>query len=153
MPQDGLHPICPNCQNLAKIFSPRTTSQQHFTSKLSLRLFWYVDTYPTSMLHKLFSLPIRIPAQPLKVKVKSLSCVQLFATPWTAAHQAPPSIGFSRQEYWSGLPLPSPTYHNSLSQKLFALWSHPKMKAKSQMTSMGHSSKQTDFHQWGENIW
>ena len=37
-----------------------------------------------------------------KVKVKSLSRVQLFATPWTAAHQAPPSMGFSRQEYWSG---------------------------------------------------
>ena len=43
-----------------------------------------------------------------KVKVKSLSHVQLLATPWTAAHQAPPSMGFSRQEYWSGLPLPSP---------------------------------------------
>ena len=42
------------------------------------------------------------------VKVKLLSCVQLFATPWTAAHQAPPSMGFSRQEYWSGLPFPSP---------------------------------------------
>jgi len=38
-----------------------------------------------------------------KVKVKSLSRVRLFATPWTAAHQAPPSMGFSRQEYWSGL--------------------------------------------------
>ena len=44
-----------------------------------------------------------------KVKVKSLSIVRLLATPWTAAHQAPPSMGFSRQEYWSGLPLPSPT--------------------------------------------
>ena len=43
-----------------------------------------------------------------KVKVKSLSRVRLFATPWTAAHQAPPSMRFSRQEYWSGLPLPSP---------------------------------------------
>ena len=43
-----------------------------------------------------------------KVKVKSLSRVQLLATPWTAAYQAPPSMGFSRQEYWSGLPLPSP---------------------------------------------
>ena len=43
-----------------------------------------------------------------KVKVKSLSRVRLFATPWTAAHQAPPSMGFSRQEYWSGVPLPSP---------------------------------------------
>ena len=44
----------------------------------------------------------------MKVKVKSLSCVRLFATPWTVAYQASPSMGFSRQEYWSGLPLPSP---------------------------------------------
>ena len=43
-----------------------------------------------------------------KVKVKSLSCVWLFATLWTVAHQAPPSMGFCRQEYWSGLPFPSP---------------------------------------------
>ena len=42
-----------------------------------------------------------------KVKVKTLSHVWLLATPWTAAHQAPPSMGFSRQEYWSGVPLPS----------------------------------------------
>ena len=42
-----------------------------------------------------------------KVKVKSLSHVLLFATPWTAAYQAPLSMGFSRQEYWSGVPLPS----------------------------------------------
>ena len=40
--------------------------------------------------------------------MKSLSHVRLFATPWTIAYQAPPSMGFSRQEYWSGLPLPSP---------------------------------------------
>ena len=40
-------------------------------------------------------------------KVKSLSRVQLFATPWTVAYQAPPSMGFSWQEYWSGLPFPS----------------------------------------------
>ena len=43
-----------------------------------------------------------------KVKVKLLSCVWLFETPWTAAYQAPPSMGFYRQEYWSGVPLPSP---------------------------------------------
>ena len=47
-----------------------------------------------------------------KVKVKSLSHVQLLATPWTAAYQAPPSKEFSRQEYWSGLPLP---YINNIS--------------------------------------
>ena len=39
---------------------------------------------------------------------KSLRCVRLLATPWTAAYQAPPSMGFFRQEYWSGLPFPSP---------------------------------------------
>ena len=41
-------------------------------------------------------------------KVKSLSRVGLFATPWTVAYQVPLSMGFSRQEYWSGLPFPSP---------------------------------------------
>ena len=45
-----------------------------------------------------------------KVKVKSLSRIRLLATPWTAAYQAPPSMGFSRQKYWSGVPLPSPKY-------------------------------------------
>ena len=43
-----------------------------------------------------------------KVKVKSLSRVRLFATPWTVTYHAPPSMGFPRQEYWSGLPFPSP---------------------------------------------
>ena len=42
--------------------------------------------------------------------MKSLSHVRLLATPWTAAYQAPPSMGFSRQEYWSGVPLPSPLF-------------------------------------------
>ena len=41
------------------------------------------------------------------MKVKSLSCVRLFVTPWTVAYQAPQSLEFSRQEYWSGLPFPS----------------------------------------------
>ena len=45
-----------------------------------------------------------------KVKVKLLSRVRLLATPWTAAHQAPPSMGFSRQQYWSGVPPPSPVF-------------------------------------------
>ena len=44
----------------------------------------------------------------LRVKVKSVSCVQLFGTPWTVAYQDPQSMGFSRQECWSGLPFPSP---------------------------------------------
>ena len=53
--------------------------------------------------------------------VKSLSHVQLFATPWTAAHQAPPSMGVSRQEYWSGLPFPSPTREREVAQSCLTL--------------------------------
>ena len=57
-------------------------------------------------------IPAPPPAPPVQwfnqSKVKSLSCVQLFATPWTVAYQAPPSMGFSRQECWSGLPFLSP---------------------------------------------
>ena len=48
------------------------------------------------------------------MKVKSLSRVRLFATPWTVAYQAPPFMGFSRQEYWSGVPLPSPMLKPSM---------------------------------------
>ena len=51
-----------------------------------------------------------------KVKVKSLSRVWPSATPWTAAFQAPPSMGFSRQEYWSGVPLPSSMHEYNLHQ-------------------------------------
>ena len=53
-------------------------------------------------------------SEAVKVKVKLLSCVRLFATPRTGAHQAPPSVGFSRQEWriWSGLPFPPPDLPN-----------------------------------------
>ena len=50
------------------------------------------------------------------MKVKLLSHVQLLVTPWTVAYQAPPSMGFSRQKYWSGLPLPSPKLPHSLTK-------------------------------------
>ena len=56
-----------------------------------------------------------------KVKVKSLSHVRLLATPWTAAHQAPPSMGFSRQEYWSGVPLPSPNTISHVSKVMLKI--------------------------------
>ena len=52
-----------------------------------------------------------------KVKVKLLSRVWLLGTPWTAAHQAPLPMGFSRQAYWSGVPLPSPAHHASHHQR------------------------------------
>ena len=53
-----------------------------------------------------------------EVKRKLLSRVQLLATPWTTAYQAPPSMGFSRQEYWSGVPLPSPCKGVALPKSL-----------------------------------
>ena len=57
-----------------------------------------------------------------KEKVKSLSHVWLLSTPWTAAYQAPPSMGFSRQEYWSGVPLPSPGFLHNLDQIPLIFW-------------------------------
>ena len=69
-----------------------------------------------------------------KVKVKLLKRVRLFTTPWTAAYQAPLSMGLSRQEYWSGLPLPSPSYihlnyiflpGSNLDIKVFQMKSQP----------------------------
>ena len=66
-----------------------------------------------------------------KVKVKSLSRFRLVATPWTAANQAPLSMGFSRQEYWSGVPLPSPTmeYYSAIkrnaSESVLMRWMNP----------------------------
>ena len=55
------------------------------------------------------------------MKVKSLSHVQPFTTPWTAAYQAPPPMGFSRQGYWSRVPLPSPTmeYYSAIKKNTF----------------------------------
>ena len=59
------------------------------------------------------------------MKVKSLSHFQLFATPWTAAHQAPPLMEFSRQEYWSGVPLPSPIVAPIINLKIQQCWGFP----------------------------
>ena len=52
--------------------------------------------------------PLYLSAERIQSEVKSFNHVQLFVTAWTVAYQAPPSMEFSRQEYWSGLPLPSP---------------------------------------------
>ena len=60
-----------------------------------------------------------------KVKVKSLSLVQLLATPWTAAYQAPPSMGFSRQEYWNGVSLPSPDSLVTFIKCFYVLYTKP----------------------------
>ena len=83
----------------------------------------------------------------LKVKVKSLSRVRLFATPWTVVYQAPPSMGFSRQECWIGLPLPSPgdLPHPGIEPGSPALWadalpSEPAGKPLSRVLALNHSS-------------
>ena len=59
------------------------------------------------------------------MKVKSLSRVRRLATPWTAAYQAPPSMGFSRQEYWSRVPLPSPHIYTAAATAAKSLQSCP----------------------------
>ena len=73
-----------------------------------------------------------------KVKVKSLSHVWLLATPWTAAHQAPPSMGFSRQKYWSGVPLPSP----------FSLLLKIKWKARQSLTKLSFTVLRWQWSDW-----
>ena len=79
-----------------------------------------------------------------KVKVKSLSHVQLLATPWTAAYQVPLPMGFSRQEYWSGVPLPSPwgSWKGSSSNESTRLYVQGLMKARLWLQLLGHN------HRW-----
>ena len=67
-----------------------------------------------------------------KVRVKSLSPARLLATPWTAAYKAPPSMGFARQEYWRGLPLPS---LNTLSRLVITFLPRSKHLLKSWLQS------------------
>ena len=67
--------------------------------------------YVPALLAVLFEASQQQSLQAAVVIAELLSHVQLLVTPWTAAHRAPPSLGFSRQEYWSGVPLPSLTYH------------------------------------------
>ena len=77
-------------------------------------------------------------------KVKSLSRVQLFVTPWTVAHQAPLSMGLSRQEYWSGLPFPSP---GDLPEPGIKPWS-PALQADSLLSESPGKPKA----QWGVGL-
>ena len=96
-------PVAPKILSLWNFSGKNTAARCHFLlqgffpTQCFLRiLHWQADYLPEP------------PGKRKKKKVKLLSCVQLFATPWTVAYQAPPSMGFSRQEYWSGLPFPSP---------------------------------------------
>ena len=84
------------------------------------------------------------------MKVKSLSPVQLVATPWTAAYQAPPSMGFSRQEYWSGVPLPSllSTEYSGLISFRIDWFDHLAVQGSRKSLLQHHSSKASILLAW-----
>ena len=87
-----------------------------------------------------------------KVKVKLLSRVRLFTTPWTVAYQAPPSMGFFRQEYWSGLPLPSPDTQYAINNELLNDWIHycSHLREKTTEKSKGRTSE--GWQSWDLNL-
>ena len=103
-------------------------------SEHSQYLFWSLSSrgpYPCSEILSWESGDLGSCLSCMSEGVKSLSRVRLFATPWTVAHQALPSMGFSRQEYWSGLPFPSPggssqlrdrTRISCIAGRCFNLW-------------------------------
>ena len=77
----------------------------HETRRRCFKFLSFLLIYPTQSSESKMNL-FRIPV--LVCRISRFSHVRLFVTPWTAAHQSPLSMGFSRQEYWSGLPFPSP---------------------------------------------
>ena len=92
-----------------------------------------------------------------KIKVKSFSLVQLFATPWTVAHQTPLSMEFFRQEYWSGLPFPSPGHlpdpgikPRSPALQADALPSEPPRKP--HMTQVNHQNMSSSWPGWAHDL-
>ena len=105
---------------LLLIMSPQSRCTRHLAAAAkSLQCVWLCATHrwkPTRLPRpwdspgKNTGVGCHFLLQGMKVKVKPLSHVQHFTTPWTAAYQAAPFIGFSRQEYWSGVPLPSPRH-------------------------------------------
>ena len=96
----------------ASLFLPwKLVNQYHFSKvpyNLLLFLTYFILMTDSSFIHITTNGLISFFFMKRKKEVKSLSCVWLFVTPWTVAYQAPPSMEFSRQEYWSGLPFPSP---------------------------------------------
>ena len=83
-----------------------------------------------------------------KVKVKSLSRVRLLATPWTAAQQAPPSMGFSSQEYWSGVPLPSP-----LCALVFSKWRYKHGEGAEVALCIFHMGARRPNDSYSKHLW
>ena len=81
-----------------------------------------------------------------KVKVKSFSRIWLLATPWTAAYKAPPSMGFSKQEYWSGVPLPSLQRTDSLEKTLMLWKCCTEYASKFGKLSSGLNTGEVSFH-------
>ena len=93
--------LLPHCEHFIYTAALCSSVTTHVSPRILLTSFiHYCLSFCLCLLHGLWGL------YPLKVKVKSLSRVWLFATPWIVAYQAPPSMGFSRQEYWSGFPFP-----------------------------------------------
>ena len=90
------------------------------------------------------------------VKAKLLSRVRLLVIPWTAAHQPPPSMRFSRQEYWSGVPMPSlcdilaPGFNSSVSLSSTLAWKIPWMAEPGRLQSMGSLRV---GHDWATSLW
>ena len=119
-PRDQTSISCGSC-TAGRFFITETQGKQNYILLLLLSHFSHVNLCnPVDGSPPGFPVPGILQARTLewvsislssawkwKVKVKLLSCVRLLATPWTAAYQAPPSVGFSRQEYWSGVPSPS----------------------------------------------
>ena len=94
----------PNCQECSRVDSLREARRQKYLWPPPVRKGFIFER------RKKNTMSIKPPVAHLVSEwVKSPSCVQLFATPWTVAYQTPPSMEFSRQEYWSGLTLPSPS--------------------------------------------
>ena len=113
---------------LQRVEHDLATEQQQFLNTEDLSQassdfqFLFVEIKPTLMKYS------RVVLDDIVV-FQSLSRVQLFATLWTVAHQAPVSMGISRQEYWSGLPFPPQDAVNSTSRSFVQLVSHPELKA------------------------
>ena len=93
LPDSGIEPESPASPAFTGIFSTTEPLRRPYILVCFTYIYIYIHIYIHTHTHI--------------YKVKSLSHVRLFATPWTVAYQVPPSMGFSRQEYWSGLPFPS----------------------------------------------